>query len=93
MSKRKNYSGAFKTKVALEALRSEKTLAELSSQYGVHPNLITKWKRHAIEGLEESFADRRSKTDASHEAEIKDLHAKIGQLTVERDFLSKAFNR
>lgn len=81
MCKRKNYSGAFKTKVALKALRSEKSLAKLSSRYCVHPNLTTKWKRHAIEGLEESFADRWSKTNASHDAEIKDIHAKIGQLT------------
>ena len=93
MSKRKNYSGAFKAKVALEAIRGEKTLSELSSQHGVHPNLITKWKRHAIEGLEHIFSDKRDRVSASHESEVKELHAKIGQLTVERDFLSKTFSR
>jgi len=93
MNKRKNYSGTFKAKVALEALRGEKTLSELSSQFGIHPNMITQWKRHAVEGLEDIFAGKRKKVAFSHESEIKELHAKIGQLTVERDFLSKAFNR
>jgi len=93
MNKRKNYSGAFKAKVALEALSGEKTLSALSSQYGVHPNMITQWKRHAVEGLEEIFSGKRQKADSSREFEIKDLYSKIGQLTVERDFLSKAFNR
>jgi transposase len=93
MNKRKNYSGAFKAKVALEALSGEKTLSALSSQYGVHPNMITQWKRHAVEGLEEIFSGKRQKADSSRESEIKDLYSKIGQLTVERDFLSKAFNR
>lgn len=93
MNKRKNYSGSFKAKVALEALRGEKTLSALSSQYGVHSNMITQWKRHAVEGLEEIFSGKRQKADFSREAELKDLYSKIGQLTVERDFLSKAFNR
>ena len=93
MSKRKNHSGAFKAKVSLEALRGEKTLSELSSKFGVHPNLITKWKRDAIVGLEDVFSGKRKKSAFSHESEIKELHAKIGQLMVERDFLSKAFNR
>jgi transposase len=55
--------------------------------------MITQWKRHAVEGLEDIFAGKRKKVAFSHESEIKELHAKIGQLTVERDFLSKAFNR
>ncbi|MBI3580563.1 MAG: transposase, partial [Nitrospinae bacterium] len=65
MNKRKNYSGTFKAKVALAALRGEKTLSELSSQYGVHPNLITQWKRHAVECLEEVFSAKRQKSDTS----------------------------
>jgi transposase len=93
MRKRKNYSGAFKAKVALEALRGEKTVSELSSRFEIHPNLITKWKRDAIEGLDDVFSSKRKKAAFSHESEIKELHAKIGQLMVERDFLSKAFNR
>ena len=93
MNKRKNYSGSFKAKVVVETLRGEKTLSALSSQYGVHANMITQWKRQAIEGLEDIFSGKRQKADTSREAEIKDLYSKIGQLTVERDFLSKAFNR
>jgi len=93
MIKRKNHSGPFKSKVALEALRGEQTLSELSLKFEIHPNMITKWKRDAIKGLEEVFSGNRLKTVLSHDSEIKELHAKIGQLTVERDFLSKAFNR
>ncbi len=55
--------------------------------------MITQWKRHAVEGLEDVFSSKRKKVEFSHESEIKNLHEKIGQLTVERDFLVKAFNR
>jgi transposase len=94
MAKRTNYTASFKAKVALEALRGERTLSELAATYEIHPTLITKWKRQAVEGLPEIFcAGARHDTDAAHEAEIKVLHAKIGQLTVEKDFLGKAFGR
>ncbi len=93
MAKRRNFSAAFKTKVALEALRGDQTLAELAGRHKVHPNLITKWKRQATEGMVDVFSGKPSGRDGSHEAEIKDLHAKIGELTVEKDFLSKAFSR
>ncbi len=93
MAKRRNFSAAFKAKVALEVLRGDQTLAELSGCYKVHPNLITKWKRQAGEGLVGIFTGKQANTDSSHEAEIKDLHAKIGELTIEKDFLSKAFGR
>ena len=93
-AKRTNYTASFKAKVALEALRGEHTLSELAAKYEIHPTLITKWKRQAVEGLAEIFAvGGRRDTDAAHEAEIKVLHAKIGQLTVEKDFLGKAFGR
>ena len=77
----------------LEALAGEAPLAELSARHKVHPNLITKWKRQAGEGMEAVFSGKQVRRDASHAAEIKELHAKIGELTVERDFLSKAFGR
>jgi transposase len=93
MAKRRNFSAALKAKVALEALRGEQTLAELSARHKVHPNLITKWKRQAAEGMVGVFSGKQGGRDVSHEAEIKELHAKIGELTVERDFLSKAFGR
>ncbi len=93
MAKRRNFSAAFKAKVALEALRGDQTLAELAARHKVHPNLITKWKRQAGEGLVGIFSGKQGGRDASHEAEITALHAKIGELTIEKDFLSKAFGR
>jgi transposase len=93
MAKRRKYPAELKAKVALEALRGEQTLAELSSRYNVHPNLIATWKRQAKESLVDVFTGGGQKRDAQHETEIKELHAKIGQLTVEKDFLAKAFGR
>ncbi len=93
MAKRRNFSAAFKAKVALEALRGDQTLAELAGRHKVHPNLITKWKRQASAGMVDVFSGKMGARDSSHEVEIKDLHAKIGELTVEKDFLSKAFGR
>lgn len=95
MSKRKRsrYSGEFKAKVSLEAIKGEKTIAELATRFGIHPNQVGEWKRQAIEGLVKVFNGKAERSDIEHEAEVKDLHAKIGQLTVERDFLAKAFGR
>ena len=93
MAKRRNFSATFKAKVALEALAGEATLSELAARHRVHPNLITKWKRQAGEGLVDIFSGKKLGRDASQEAEIKELHAKIGELTVEKDFLSKSFGR
>ncbi len=93
MAKRREFSAAFKAKVALEALRGGQTLAELAACHKVHPNLITKWNRQADEGLAGIFLGKQGGRDASHEAEITALHAKIGELTIEKDFLSKAFGR
>ncbi len=93
MAKRRNFSAAFKAKVALEALRGDQTLAELAGRHKVHPNLITKRKRQGAEGMVEVFSGKPGRRDGSHEAEVKELHAKIGELTVEKDFLSKAFGR
>ncbi len=93
MAKRRKYPAELKAKVALEALRGEQTLAELSARYNVHPNLITNWKKQARESLVEIFNGKGQRKDAEHEAEVKELHAKIGKLTVEKDFLAKAFGR
>ncbi|ADD67441.1 transposase IS3/IS911 family protein [Denitrovibrio acetiphilus DSM 12809] len=92
-TKRTRYSAEFKSKVALEALREELTLSELSAKYNVHPNQISKWKSEAIKGMSTIFSNKSSKSEEMSEAEIKDLHAKIGQLTVERDFLQRAFGK
>ena len=93
MTKRRKFSAEFKARVALEALVGDKTMAELAAQHDVHPNMIAQWKRQAKESLPALFSKKASRTDAARDAEIKELHAKIGQLTVERDFLAKAFGR
>ena len=85
--KRRNHSAAFKSKVALEAIKGERTLAELSAHYGVHANQISKWKKQLLAAVPEIFSGGHSPSSADHEKEIRHLHEKIGQLTVERDFL------
>lgn len=81
-------TAAFKKKVALEALREDKTLGQLASQHGVHPTQISTWKKELIDGAERVFEDKRSrrKEDA---VSREDLERKIGQLTIELDFLKK----
>jgi transposase len=88
---RRNHSTQFKAKGALEALRGEHTLAELAEKFEVHSNQITQWKLQAIENMASSF-DRGAAGEIA-EAERKELHAKIGQLTLERDFLDRAFSK
>ena len=92
-TKRNRYSAEFKAKVALEAIKGEKTLAELAAHYGVHPNMITNWKRQAIDNMAETFSSKAERSQKVDEAQLKELHAKIGQLTIERDFLAKASGR
>jgi len=91
MANRRKFSADFKARVALEALVGDKTMAELAAKHDVHPNMIAQWKRQAKENLPGLFSKKASRSEAARDAEIKDLHAKIGQLTVERDFLAKAF--
>ena len=90
MTKRKNHSPDFKAKVALEAIREEMTLAELSKKYGLHPTRIGTWKHVAIENMASTFSKRGSELGRVDEAQIDKLHSKIGQLVVERDFLANA---
>ncbi|WP_439646696.1 IS3 family transposase [Salidesulfovibrio brasiliensis] len=89
--KRRGFTAEFKTRVALDALSGEQSLSELAAKYGVHPNQISQWKRQAKEGVAASFSGKAQKNQQSDEARIKELHAKIGQLTVEKDFLQQAF--
>jgi len=92
MSKiRKRFTAEFKTRVALDALTGELTLSELASKYGVHANQISQWKKQAKEQVAAGFAGKTQKIQQNDEALIKELHAKIGQLTVEKDFLQQAF--
>jgi transposase len=91
--KRKRYAAEFKAKVALEAMKGEETLSQLASRFEVHPNMIAQWKRQAMEGMADVFSKKAGSSGGDHEHTIKELHAKIGQLTVERDFLAKAFGK
>jgi transposase len=92
MTKRTRYSAEFKAKVSKEAIRGEETLAQLASRFGVHPTQISSWKQQALDGMADIFAGKAGPQKA-HEQAIKELHAKIGQLTVERDFLAAAFGK
>ena len=85
-SKRRRFSGELKAKVALEALRGDRTLQEIASQHQIHPNQVGAWKRQAIEGLVEVFSKGAERRVRDHESEVRDLHAKIGELIVERVF-------
>ena len=90
--KRRNHSSAFEAKVALAALNGENTLAELGEQFDVHPNQIQDWKKRLAEGAEDVFGGKA--VEAQHmEREVEKLHAKVGQLTMENDFLSKFLGR
>lgn len=89
---RRNHSPAFKAKVALAAIKGEKTLAVLAEQYDVHANQITSWRTQLLEGAAEVFGGD-SKTAAAPPIDVKELHAKIGQLALENDFLSGALGK
>jgi transposase-like protein len=90
--KRRNHSPGFKAKVALAAMRGDRTLAELAEQYEVHPNQIQDWKKRLQAGAEQIFENGNPR-GKDPETEINKLHAKIGQLTMERDFLSHRLDR
>ena len=85
--KRRKFSGAFKAKVAIEALKERETLAEISKRFEVHPNMISKWKQEFQERSPELFEKKSRDTDS--EVDLEKLYAKIGQLEMENDFLKK----
>ena len=90
--KRRNHASAFKAKVALAAVKGERTLAELAGQFDVHPNQIQDWKKRLVEGAEDVFGVNA--VEAQHnEKGVEKLHAKIGQLAMENDFLSTVLGR
>ena len=87
---RRNHGAAFKAQVALAAVRGDKTLAELAEHFGVHPTQITEWKRHLLERVADVFGGTAHKPDVP---DLKVLHAKIGQLALENDFLEGALTK
>lgn len=93
MAKRRQFSAEFKAKVALDAIRGELTVAEIAKKYEVHPNMIAGWKRRLTDEAAGLFARGKGEQDQASEAQIKELHAKIGQLTIEADFLKKGLSR
>jgi transposase-like protein len=88
---RRNHSAAFKAKVALEALKGERTIAEVAQRHDVHPNQVTEWRRQLLERAADVFGG--SSTAAEPPVDLKALHAKIGQLTLENDFLEGALTK
>ncbi len=90
--KRRNHSTAFKAKVAVAALKGDRTQAELAEDFDIHPNQIIEWRKQLLENADQVFG-RSEKQAEESEYKIKELHAKIGQLTMERDFLEQGLER
>jgi transposase len=90
---RRNHSGSFKAKVALAALRGDKTLTEIAAHYEVHPNQVTEWKRQLLERASDVFDNGAAAGKSENVPDLKELHAKIGQQALEIDFLSGALTK
>ncbi len=86
--KRKTHSAQFKAKVALAAIANEETTAQIASRFGVHPTMVSAWKRQMLDGAADIF-DKRHKARKQAEARTDELYRQIGQLKVENDFLSR----
>ena len=91
MAKRRNFTDQFKAKVALEALRGDRSIQEIAAKHQLHPNQVSTWKRQAIAGMADVLSG--GKQSGPTEAEVQDLHATIGRLAVENDFLSEGLKR
>ena len=91
--KRRRFTADFKRRVALEALRERESVQAIAARHEVHPSQVGAWKRQAVEGLGEVFAQPGSKRGSDQEATIRELHAKIGELTMERDFFQRGLAR
>ncbi len=86
---RKRYSATLKAKVALEAIKGQKTANEIAAEYGVHPSQIAQWKKQVLDGLPDLFSTRESRQAKGEEALIANLYQEIGQLKVQVDWLEK----
>ena len=90
---RRNHTAAFKAKVALATIKGEMTLAQLAEHFDVHPNQITTWKAQLQEGAADVFGPSAGNAAAQPAIDVKSLHAKIGELTLENDFLERALTK
>ena len=90
---RRNHTSAFKAKVALAAIKGDRTLAQIAEQFDVHPNQISTWKDQLLEGAADVFGTGHSSGAAEPAVDLKALHAKIGELTLENDFLEGALSK
>ena len=90
---RRRFTADLNARVALDALRGDKTIQEIATRHKVHSNQVSTWKCQAMDGLGAVFSNGADKGRMDHDDEVHDLHAKIGQLTVERDFLAKGLKR
>ena len=90
---RRNHTSAFKAKVALAALKNDRTIAQLAEQFDVHPNQIASWKEQLLAGAGDVFERRSHVRSSVPEVDIKALHAKIGELVLENDFLERALGK
>lgn len=93
MKKRKAYDDNFRARVALEAIKGEKTVSEIASQYEVHPNQITKWKKHLLENVSGLFSRRKDPEIEELRSLNEELYKKIGQQNIELEFLKKKYKQ
>lgn len=89
MRKRRNHDADFKARVALEAVKGERTVSELAAEYGVHPTMIHQWKKSLLDGAADIFERGSKKSAEVDEETVRSLHAKIGELAVANEFLSR----
>ena len=90
---KRKHSKEFKAKVALEAIKNERTIAELSSAFEVHPNLIGKWKKELLSSIPHIFEDRKRNLSSKEELDVNDLYKEIGKLKIENEFLKKKYDQ
>ena len=93
MTTRRRFTAEFKARVALAALRGDKSIQEIATRHKVHPNQVSSWKRQALDGLGAVFSNGPDKARMDHDDEVRDLHAKIGELTVVNDFLARGLKQ
>jgi len=87
--RRKTYTGAYKAKIVVEAIKGQQTINQLASKYGVHPNMITEWKKQALSGLPQVLSDRRGRDEKAEDELKAQLYQQIGQLKMELEWLKK----